>query len=132
MRAFPARRIRLVVAIPLILMAVINAGGAGAETLKITSVLSSEYVRLATNAGFQIIHVDVGPSKGSGAGQIHLLTDPGSPAIPFRVVRVLLPAGNSLCPGSNYAAGAGRFGGWRQDCRESSGWQKYDWCLSPA
>jgi hypothetical protein len=96
MRACPARRIRLVFAIPLILIAVINAGGAGAETLRVTSVLSPEYVRLSTNAGFQTIHVEDGPSKGSGAGQFHSVTDPGSPAIPFRVVRILLPEGQEV------------------------------------
>jgi hypothetical protein len=89
MRAWHPRRIRLISTIPLILTTVLLSGEAGAETITYTAQLPADRVRVVSEGARSSVGFDQ-------AGEYHVLSDPGSPALAFRVVRILLPYGEEV------------------------------------
>jgi hypothetical protein len=85
MRSQETQRIRLTLALHLVVVAAFICGPAGAATVSITSSLSPADVSIFDS------RVIVAPADRSG--QYVTLTDPGAPSLPYRIVRALLPEG---------------------------------------
>jgi hypothetical protein len=104
LRAFQTQRIRLTVTVPLTVIAVFLSGIAGAATTSIDVNLSSAQVRVVPDGGLSNIIVD---ASADIAGSLTLMSDPGKPALPYYIVRALLPEGHEFVgfdasPGVNF------------------------------
>ncbi len=93
MRVCPARFHRLVLTVPLILLVISSPLVAIAATTTVTSALSKNNVRVVTTDGLSSVVID---SPRDGTRDFAVLTDDGAPALPYRILRVLLPAGHEF------------------------------------
>jgi len=91
MRVCTPRQFRLIFTVPLILTTAMLSGEATAATVSYTAALAAANVRLVSTGVNTRIVVDAG-----SGGEYHDLSDPGSPVLPYRVVRVLLPDGEEF------------------------------------
>jgi WD40 repeat protein len=105
MRACFPRRIRLISAVPLISIVAIYAGSAGADTLTFESRLSQSDVRVVSIGGQSVVRIE--NPKAALADGYQILSDPGSPSLPIRVVRFILPDGHTVA-GFDAAPGVSR------------------------